>query len=96
MILRPPFPLLPLWLLVVLQVVQSYIKCMVDSVEVVVHSDHTVDDPLDDDGSLKGKDGFPPLPAASLADLPSRLSPCLFCDDRATRAPARHLPFPGT
>lgn len=35
------------------QVVQSYIKCMIESVEVIVQSDHSIDDPLDDDGSLK-------------------------------------------
>lgn len=37
----------------VLQVVQSYIKCMIESVEVVVQSDRTLEDPLDDEGSLK-------------------------------------------
>jgi exportin-7 len=37
----------------VLQVVQSYIKCMIESVEVVAHSDGSLDDPLDDEGSLK-------------------------------------------
>jgi exportin-7 len=37
----------------VLQVVESYIKTMLDSVEVVIASDGTIDDPLDDDGSLK-------------------------------------------
>jgi hypothetical protein len=35
------------------QVVHSYIKCMLDSVEVVVMSEGTLDDPLDDEGSLK-------------------------------------------
>ena len=37
----------------VLQVVESYIKTMLDSVDVVVASDGGVDDPLEDEGSLK-------------------------------------------
>lgn len=37
----------------VLQVVESYIKTMLDSVDVVVASDGAVDDPLEDDGSLR-------------------------------------------
>ena len=37
----------------VLSVVESYIKTMLDSVDVVVASDGSVDDPLDDEGSLK-------------------------------------------
>lgn len=37
----------------VLQVVHSYIKCMIDSVEVVVMAEGGLDDPLDDEGSLK-------------------------------------------
>lgn len=35
------------------QVVQSYMKSMVDSVETVLLSDGALDDPLDDEGSLK-------------------------------------------
>lgn len=37
----------------VLQVVESYIKTMLDSVEVVVRSDGAIEDPLEDEGSLK-------------------------------------------
>jgi exportin-7 len=37
----------------VLQVVESYIKTMLDSVEVVVRSDGVIEDPLDDEGSLR-------------------------------------------
>lgn len=37
----------------VMQVVESYIKTMLDSVEVVVHSDGDIEDPLEDEGSLK-------------------------------------------
>ena len=37
----------------VLQVVESYIKTMLDSVDVVVSSNGSVEDPLDDEGSLK-------------------------------------------
>jgi exportin-7 len=37
----------------VLQVVESYIKTMLDSVEVVIASEGAIDDPLDDEGSLK-------------------------------------------
>eukprot|EP01034_Spumella_vulgaris_P021786 gene21786-27855_t len=37
----------------VLQVVESYIKTMLDSVDVVVASDGSIDDPLDDEGSLR-------------------------------------------
>lgn len=37
----------------VLQVVESYIKTMLDSVDVVVASNGSVEDPLDDEGSLK-------------------------------------------
>lgn len=37
----------------VLQVVESYIKTMLDSVDVVVASDGGVDDPLEDEGSLR-------------------------------------------
>jgi exportin-7 len=37
----------------VLQVVESYIKTMLDSVDVVVASDGAIDDPLDDEGSLR-------------------------------------------
>ena len=37
----------------VLQVVQSYIQTMLDSVQVVVASDGQVDDPLEDEGSLR-------------------------------------------
>lgn len=36
-----------------LTVVQNYIKTMLDSVEVVINSDGDVEDPLDDEGSLK-------------------------------------------
>ena len=35
------------------QVVESYIKTMLDSVDVVVSSNGSVEDPLDDEGSLK-------------------------------------------
>ena len=37
----------------VLQVVEAYIKTMLDSVDIVVASDGGIDDPLDDEGSLK-------------------------------------------
>jgi exportin-7 len=37
----------------VLQVVESYIKTMLDSVDIVIASDGAVEDPLDDEGSLK-------------------------------------------
>ena len=37
----------------VLQVVESYIKTMLDSVDIVVSSDGAVDDPLEDEGSLR-------------------------------------------
>mmetsp|Transcript_992 Transcript_992/g.1252 ORF Transcript_992/g.1252 Transcript_992/m.1252 type:complete len:1105 (-) Transcript_992:236-3550(-) len=37
----------------VMSVVQAYIKAMIDSVEVVLMSDGTVDDPLEDEGSLR-------------------------------------------
>jgi exportin-7 len=37
----------------VLQVVESYIKTMLDTVDVVVASEGAIDDPLDDEGSLK-------------------------------------------
>lgn len=37
----------------VLKVVESYIKTMLDSVDVVIASDGGVDDPLEDEGSLK-------------------------------------------
>mmetsp|Transcript_22699 Transcript_22699/g.32592 ORF Transcript_22699/g.32592 Transcript_22699/m.32592 type:complete len:1112 (+) Transcript_22699:70-3405(+) len=37
----------------VLQVVESYIKTMLDSVDTVVASDGGIDDPLEDEGSLK-------------------------------------------
>lgn len=37
----------------VLQVVEAYIKTMLDSVDTVVASDGCIDDPLDDEGSLK-------------------------------------------
>mmetsp|Transcript_3775 Transcript_3775/g.5903 ORF Transcript_3775/g.5903 Transcript_3775/m.5903 type:complete len:1113 (-) Transcript_3775:236-3574(-) len=37
----------------VLQVVESYIKTMLDSVDVVVAADGGIDDPLEDEGSLK-------------------------------------------
>jgi exportin-7 len=37
----------------VLQVVESYIKSMLDSVEIVLTSDGGIEDPLDDEGSLK-------------------------------------------
>jgi exportin-7 len=37
----------------VLQVVESYIKTMLDSVDIVVASDGAIEDPLDDEGSLK-------------------------------------------
>ncbi len=37
----------------VLQVVESYIKTMLDSVDVVVASDGGIDDPLEDEGSLR-------------------------------------------
>jgi len=37
----------------VLNVVQAYIKAMIESVEVVLMSDGTVEDPLEDEGSLK-------------------------------------------
>jgi exportin-7 len=53
----------------VLQVVQSYIKCMVDSVEVVVRSDGGLEDPLDDEGSLK--DQLERLPVICLFQYPA-------------------------
>ncbi|CAM9455170.1 unnamed protein product, partial [Phaeothamnion confervicola] len=37
----------------ILQVVQAYVRSMVDSVDVVALGDGAVDDPLDDEGSLK-------------------------------------------
>jgi exportin-7 len=37
----------------VLEVVERYIKTMIDSVDIVVESDGAVEDPLDDEGSLK-------------------------------------------
>ena len=37
----------------VMQVVESYIKTMLDSVDIVIASDGGIDDPLDDEGSLK-------------------------------------------
>ena len=37
----------------VLQVVEAYIQTMLDSVDIVVASDGSIDDPLDDEGSLK-------------------------------------------
>jgi exportin-7 len=37
----------------VLRVTESYIKTMLDSVDVVIASDSGIDDPLDDEGSLK-------------------------------------------
>ena len=37
----------------VLQVVEAYIQTMLDSVDIVVASDGGIDDPLDDEGSLK-------------------------------------------
>ena len=37
----------------VLEVVERYIKTMIDSVDIVVESDGSIEDPLDDEGSLK-------------------------------------------
>ena len=37
----------------VLQVVESYIKIMLDSVDIVIGSDGSIDDPLEDEGSLR-------------------------------------------
>ena len=37
----------------VLEVVERYIKTMIDSVDIVVENDGAVEDPLDDEGSLK-------------------------------------------
>ncbi len=37
----------------VLRVVEAYIKTMLDSVDLVIDSDGTIDDPLEDEGSLK-------------------------------------------
>lgn len=37
----------------VLEVVERYIKTMIDSVDIIVESDGAVEDPLDDEGSLK-------------------------------------------
>ena len=37
----------------VLEVVEKYVKTMIDSVDIVVESDGAIEDPLDDEGSLK-------------------------------------------
>ena len=50
----------------VLQVVESYIKTMLDSVDIVVRSEGGVDDPLEDEGSLKEQmDRLPGNPPCS-------------------------------